>query len=54
MIPQQNSEKLIEAIEKFLQLTPKEQELMGLAGRRKVEREFDRQRVVEAYINEIK
>ena len=27
---------------------------MGLAGRQKVEREFDREMVVKAYVNEIK
>lgn len=53
MIPQKNSEKLIEAIEKFLKLSREEQEAMGLAARAKVEREFDRQIVVEAYIKEI-
>ena len=54
MIPQKNSEKLIEAIEKFLKLSNKEKKAMGLAARAKVEREFDRQIVVEAYMKEIK
>ena len=47
-------EKLIEAIEKFLKLSNKEKKAMGLAARAKVEREFDRQIVVEAYMKEIK
>lgn len=54
MIPQKNSEKLVEAIEKFLSLTNEEKKNMGLAARAKVEREFDRQIVVEAYMKEIK
>ena len=53
MIPQKNSEKLIKAIEKFLSLSNKEKKIMGLAARAKVEREFDRQIVIEAYMKEI-
>lgn len=49
-----NPQSLIKAIEKFLQLTIKEKEQMGLAGREKVEQEFDRQIVVNKYLNEIK
>lgn len=53
MIPQKNSEELIEAIEKFLRLSSEEKKSMGLAARAKVEREFDRQIVVDAYMKEI-
>lgn len=53
MIPQKNSEKLIEAIDKFLSLSYEEKKNMGLAAREKVEREFDRQIVVKAYMKEI-
>lgn len=53
VIPSQNSEKLIEAIEKFLALSNEERKEMGLAGRRKVEKEFDRQIIVDAYMKEI-
>ena len=53
IVEQQNSSDLIEKIEKFLSLTWEEREAMGVAGRRKVEREFDRQMVVDAYIREI-
>lgn len=53
MIPQRNSQKLIEAIEKFLRLSNEEMKNMGLAGRVKVEKEFNRQIVVEAYMREI-
>lgn len=50
IVQQQNSDDLIEKIEKFLSLTWEEKEAMGLAGRRKVEKEFDRQIVVDAYM----
>lgn len=53
MIPQKDSSKLIEAIEKFMKLTGSERENMGLAARKKVEKEFDRQIVVDAYMKEI-
>lgn len=50
---QKNSEDLIKQIEKFLQLSWEERREMGLAGRRKTEKEFDRNLVVKAYIEEI-
>ncbi len=53
IVKQQDSADLIEKIEKFLALTNEERKNMGLAGRAKVEREFDRQIVIEAYIKEI-
>lgn len=53
MIKQKDSNDLIEKVEKFLKLNSEEKKRMGLAGRAKVEREFDRQVVVEAYIEEI-
>ena len=53
MIPQKNSEKLIEAIDKFMKLNNEEKKAMGLSARKKVEKEFDRQIVVEAYMREI-
>ena len=52
VVKQQNSQDLIEKIEKLLKLTVEERKAMGLAGREKVEREFDRQIVVEKYIEE--
>jgi len=54
VVKQQNSQDLIEKIEKFLKLSVEERKAMGLAGRAKVEREFDRQIVVEKYIEEVK
>lgn len=48
-----NTKKLIDAIEKFLCLSKDEKRKMGYAARRKVEKEFDRQIVVNAYMKEI-
>lgn len=53
IVEQQNSQDLIEKIEKFLELSHQEKMKMGLAGREKVAREFDRNIVVEAYLSEI-
>ena len=53
MVKQRNSEDLIQKIEKFLALTHEQKMQMGLAGRAKVEREFDRQIVVDAYLKEL-
>lgn len=53
MIPCQSSEKLIDAIEKFLSLTWDQKKSMGVAAREKVEREFDRKFVVERYVEEV-
>jgi galacturonosyltransferase len=50
---QKDSADLIRQIEKFLALTWEQRRDMGLAGRAKVEREFDRQLVVDAYMEEI-
>ena len=53
-INQKNSKDLIEKIEKFLALTWEERRDMGLIGRKKVEKEFDRCIVVNKYLEEIK
>lgn len=47
-----STEKLVDCVEKFLALSGAEREKMGLAGRAKVEREFDRAIVIEKYIRE--
>lgn len=44
---------LFEAVEKFLSLPHGQKEEMGLNGRSKMEREFDRQIVVKAYLDAI-
>ena len=48
-----NSEQLIETIDKFLHLKIDEMSQMGLNAREKVEKEIDRQIVVDAYMNQI-
>nr|WP_321293147.1 glycosyltransferase family 4 protein [uncultured Trichococcus sp.] len=53
IIEQKNSQDLIEKIEDFINLDNTNRKQMGLAGRRKVEVEFDRQIVVSAYLEEI-
>lgn len=50
---QRDSQDLIEKIEKFLGLSWTQQQDMGLAGRAKVEREFDRTIVISKYLKEI-
>lgn len=48
-----NSKSLSEAIKKFRELPYEKKKVMGLAGRKKMEKEFDRQIVVNAYFEEI-
>ncbi len=48
-----DSEDLIRKIEKFVALTHEQKMQMGLAGRAKVEKEFDRKIVVDAYMKEM-
>lgn len=48
-----NIESLTQAILKFIKLTNQEKLTMGEEGRKKVEREFDRSIVVDAYLHEI-
>lgn len=53
VIEQKNTQSLIDAIEKFIKLSHEEKIQMGLAGRKKVEKEFDRNIVVNSYLKEI-
>ena len=53
IVPVRDSAALIEAIEKFLALSREQKRAMGLAGREKVEREFDRRIVVGKYMDEV-
>ncbi|MPM05878.1 N,N'-diacetylbacillosaminyl-diphospho-undecaprenol alpha-1,3-N-acetylgalactosaminyltransferase [bioreactor metagenome] len=46
-------DSLVEAIERFIALPHDQKATMGLAGSKKMEREFDRQIVVDAYMKEI-
>ena len=50
---QNDSKDLIKQVEKFLALSWEERKNMGLAGRKKVEKEFDRQIVIDRYLQEV-
>lgn len=54
VVEEKNSNDLIEKIEMFLEKSIEERKQMGLAGRQKVEKEFNREFVIEKYIGEIK
>ena len=49
-----SSEDLIRALQKFLELSLEERAVMGRRAREKMEREFDREKVVKDYYEEIK
>lgn len=51
---QKNEKQLIACVRRFLQMDNEERKNMGLEGRKKMEREFDREIVVEAYMEEIR
>lgn len=53
VVKQRDAEDLISKIENFLALPYAEKREMGLNGRRKVERKFDRQIIVERYLKEM-
>lgn len=53
IVREKDSADLIEKIEKFLNLSQEQKKVMGFSGRAKVEREFDRNIVVEKYLKEI-
>ena len=53
VVKQHDSEDLIQKIDRFLTLTHEQKMRMGLAGRIKVEREFNRNLVVDAYMQEL-
>ena len=53
VVKQQDADDLMEKIEIFINLPYEQKKQMGLNARKKVEREFDRQIVIDAYINEI-
>lgn len=50
LVDEQNTEQLIDRIEKFILLPYEEKVQMGRAARNKMKQEFDRTRVVEAYM----
>lgn len=54
IVKQQDSQDLIEKMEGFLELDYISKKKMGINGRVKVEREFNREIVINAYLEEIK
>jgi glycosyltransferase involved in cell wall biosynthesis len=54
LFEKKNSRDLIVKVERFLALEPEARRKMGLAGRKKVERCFNRQLVIDAYIKELR
>lgn len=48
-----NVKSLTESIIKFIELPYEQKKAMGIAGRKKMEQEFDRQIIINAYIDEI-
>jgi glycosyltransferase involved in cell wall biosynthesis len=48
-----NVDSLVETIIKFINLPYEQKKAMGLAGRRKMEKEYDRKIVINAYLEEI-
>ena len=53
LVEPRNIKSLTEAVERFIQLPYSQKVLMGREGRKKVEREFDRKIVVDAYLDAI-
>jgi galacturonosyltransferase len=49
-----NTGDLVKTLEKFIALSYEEKKKMGAAGRRKMEKEFDRDIVINTYMEEIK
>lgn len=48
-----NTQDLIETINKFIQLPYERKKMMGIAGRKKIEAEYDRNIVVDLYLQQI-
>ena len=53
IVKQRYLDDLIEKIEKYLSLSNEERKQMGINGRRKVEKEFDRNIVINKYLDAI-
>lgn len=51
LIPIKDEEALVQALEDFLSLSWEERERLGRMGRQKMEREFDRQIIVQQYLD---
>ncbi|MBQ1684803.1 MAG: glycosyltransferase family 4 protein [Clostridia bacterium] len=53
VVEAKNTQSLVSVLEKFIALPDEEKERLGRNGRAKVEREFDRNIVVEKYVREV-
>ena len=53
IVPIKQTQPIIDALEKFLSLSYEQRRDMGLSGREKMAREFDRQIIVEAYAEQV-
>lgn len=53
LVDAKNSQSLIAGVKKFLDLTYDQKKQMGINGRKKVEKEFDRQIIIREYLNAI-
>jgi galacturonosyltransferase len=53
IIPANDENAIIDAVERFLSLSAEQRKEMGIAGRRKMEKEFDRNIVIDTFINEM-
>lgn len=53
VVPVKDDAALITVLEKFMGMSWEQRRAMGIAGRKKMEREFDRKIVVNAYLDEI-
>lgn len=53
LVEQKSSEDLIDKVKVFLNLSYKQKKDMGLFGREKVSKEFNRQIIITAYLNEL-
>lgn len=53
LINEKDTNDLVNKLEKFILLTNEERKNMGLLGRKKIEKEFSRELIVDAYIREI-
>ena len=53
VVPIKDEPALIAAVDKFMQMTWDERREMGIAGRKKMEQEFDRKIVVKMVVDEV-
>lgn len=53
LVPIKNKEELVNATERFLKIEESQRKIMGLLGRKKMEKEFNRQIVIQSYWDEI-